>query len=343
MLEQGLVQVYTGTSGQMNLSHLGLCLRAAGQGLRTCVIGLSAHPFTGIEDRALLYLKPSVVVERVALPGDVYGELLKKDTGAIQAILEHIQEVAEGGGFDIIILEEANHMLDKGILPVESIIELIRRKPRSVEFVLTGKNAPEEIIERADLVTEMVEHKREEGSWTIDGSTQEGCTGVVTGDGKGKTTYCLGRAMLFAANGIPASILQFIKSPKPYGEVVAIESFPNLEIKTMGEGFIIGSSKPSSSHIKAARGAWEECLREIFSLTYRLIVLDEINIATHLGLVHPERVREMMFLKPRDLHVILSGRNAHPEITEHASAVFEMREIKHPFRKGIKARRGIEF
>lgn len=343
MLEQGLIQVYTGRSEQVNLAHLGLCLRAAGQGLRTCVLGLFPHPLIGIEDRALSNLKPHVQVERVTLSGGFPGEPFKKDIGAIHATLEHIQEVAEGGGFDIIILEEVNHMVNRGIIPVDSMVELIRKKPSGVEFVLTGRNAPEEIIEQADLVTEMVEHKREEGSWTIDGSNQEGCTGVVTGDGKGKTTYCLGRAMLFAASGFPTSILQFIKSPQPYGEVVAIERFPNLEIKTMGKGFIIGPSRPSKSHIKAARGAWEECLREIFSLTYRLIVLDEINIATHLGLVHPERVSEMMFLKPRDLHLILSGRNAHREMREHASAVFEMREVKHPFHRGIKARRGMEF
>jgi cob(I)alamin adenosyltransferase len=343
MLEQGLVQVYTNISEQMNFAHLGLCLRAAGQGLRTCVLGLSAHPFIGIEDKALSCLKPFVVIERLSLLGGSPGQPFKKGTRKIQAGLEHIQELAEGGDFDIIILEEVNQMLHRGIIPVEAMAELIRKKPSGVEFVLTGRNAPEEIIEQADLVTEMVEHKREEGSWSIDGTNQEGCTGVVTGDGKGKTTYCLGRAMLFAANGFPASILQFIKSPQSYGEVVAIERFPNLEIKSMGEGFIIGPSKPSKSHITAARGAWEECLREIFSLTYRLIVLDEINIATNLGLVHPERVREMMFLKPRNLHVILSGRNAHPEMKEHASAVFEMREIKHPFHKGIGARRGIEY
>jgi len=344
MLKQGLVQVYTGTSEQMNLAHLGLCLRATGQGLRTCLLGLSDHPYIGIEGRALANLKPHVQVERVPLSGGSPAEPLKKgDTGTIQAALDHIQEVAEGGGFDIIILEEVNHMLGGGIIPVDAMVKLIEKKPSGVEFVLTGRNAPKEIIEQADLVTEMVEHKREEGSWTINGSSQEGCTGVVTGDGKGKTTYCLGRAMLFAANGIPASILQFIKSPRPYGEVVAIERFPNLEIKTMGEGFIMGPFKPSRSHLKAARDAWEECLREIFSLAYRLIVLDEINIATHLGLVHPERVREMMYLKPRDLHVILSGRNAHPEMREHASAVFEMKEIKHPFHDGIGARRGIEF
>jgi len=149
--------------------------------------------------------------------------------------------------------------------------------------------------------------------------------------------------MFFAGNGIRSSVLQFIKSPQAYGEVIAAERFPNLEIKTMGEGFIFGPSKQSKKHLEAARRAWEASLREIFSLKDRLVILDEINIATHLGLVHPERVREMMFLKPKDLHLILSGRNAHPEMKEHASTVFEMREIKHPFHKGVQARRGIEY
>jgi cob(I)alamin adenosyltransferase len=338
MLEQGLVEVYTGKGEQANLAHLGLCLRAAGQGLRTGLIRLSAHPFMEVEDRALSYLKPTVAVERVALSGSPDGPPIK-DQGAV---LERIQEMLEGGGFDMVILEEANHVLDRAVLPVDRMVELIRRKPNNVEIVFTGRNAPEEIIEQADLVTEMVEHKRQEGSRTIDGTDQEGCVSVVTGDGKGKTTYCLGRAMLFAAQGLPASILQFIKSPQAYGEVVAAERFPNMEIKTMGAGFIFGP-KPSKKHIAAARQAWEECSREISSLNYRLIVLDEINIATNLGLVQPEMVKEMMLSKPKNLHLILSGRNAGPEIWEHASAVFEMREIKHPFSRGIKARRGIEF
>jgi cob(I)alamin adenosyltransferase len=342
MLEQGLVQVYTGKGDQMNLAHLGLSLRAAGQGFRTCVLRLSAHPFMEIEDRALSYLNPAPAVERTALSEESLDEPAKKNDGAIQAGLEKIQEVLEGGNFDMVILEEANHILNKGLVPVETMVELIRRRPNGVEVVLTGRNAPEQIIKEADLVTEMVEHKRDTDLWTIDGRDQEGYTEVVTGDGKGKTTYCLGRAMLFAARGLPASILQFIKSPQPYGEVLAIEGFPNLEIKTMGAGFIFGP-EPSEKHIAAAREAWAECSKEIASLDYRLIVLDEINIATHLGLIKPETVSEVIFSKPRDLHLILSGRSAHPDIMEHASAVFEMKEVKHPFNRGIKARKGIEF
>jgi len=344
MLKQGLVQVYTGKTGQINLSHIGLCLRATGQNLRTFFMSFLRHPFIDTEDRAFSFLKPNVVVERLPLVTMLSEEDLNdSDIDKINKSFEHIQEIIFSGSFDIIILEGINQAVDRDIVPVSTVINLIEKKPANVELVLTGRNAKAEIIEQADLVTEIVEHKKEEGSWNIDGSDQEGCVGVVTGNGKGKTTYCLGRAMFFAANGIPSSVLQFIKSPQAYGEVIAIERFPNLEIKTMGEGFIFGSSKPSRKHIEAARGAWEACLREIFSLKHRLVVLDEINIATHLGLVHPDRVREMMFLKPKGLHIILSGRNADPEMKEHASAVFEMKEIKHPFHKGIQARRGIEY
>jgi cob(I)alamin adenosyltransferase len=344
MLTQGLVQVYTGKMEHMNLAHIGLSLRATGQNLRTFLMGFVPHPFIGTEDKALSFLKPNVVVERIPIaPRPSVEKLPDSDRDEIRSSFEHIQDIVLGGSYDIVILEEINQIVSQGIIPPDNILKLMRNKPAHVELILTGSNAEDEVIEEADLVTEMVEHKAEEGSWEVEGRNPEGCIGVVTGNGKGKTTYCLGRAMFFAANGIHSSVLQFIKSPLAYGEVIACERFPNLEIKSMGEGFITGSERPSKKHRDAARAAWEACLKEIFSLTYRLVVLDEINIATNLDLVHPDRVREMMFLKPRDLHLILSGRNAHPEMIKHASAVFEMREIKHPFHKGIKARRGIEF
>ena len=344
MLTQGLVQVYTGKTKQMNLAHVGLSLRAAGQNLRTFLMGFLPHPFVHTEDKALSLLGPNVVVERIpGAPRPPREELPDSDKDTIRSSFEHIQGIVFSGSYDIVILEEINRIVSEDIIPTDDILELIRKRPAHVELILTGSNAEDEIIEEADLVTEMVEHKMEEGSWDVEGRNPEGCVGVVTGNGKGKTTYCLGRAMFFAANGIPASVLQFIKSPQQYGEVVAVKRFPNLQIKTMGAGFVFGPSTPSKKHIAAARAAWEECLKEVFSLSYRLIVLDEINIATHLGLVQPETLREMLVSKPSNLHVILSGRNAHPEVREQACAVFEMREIKHPFSRGTAARRGIEF
>ncbi|NOQ95261.1 MAG: hypothetical protein GQ555_01430 [Desulfobacterales bacterium] len=344
MLTRGLVQVYTGKTRQMNLAHIGLTLRATGQNLRTFLMGFLPHPFVDTEDKALSFLKPNVVVRRIPVTTAPSVENLPdRDRDEIRSSFKHLQDIILGGSYDLVILEEINQIVSSGIIPPSNIMNLIKKKPAHVELVLTGRNAKDENVEQADLVTEMVEHKVEKGSWEVEGRDPEGCIGVVTGNGKGKTTYCLGRAMFFAANGILSSMLQFIKSPLAYGEVIACERFPNLEIKSMGEGFILGSTKPSKKHREAARGAWEACLREIFSLAYRLIVLDEINIATQFDLVHPDRVREMMFLKPKDLHIILSGRDAHSEMMEHASAVFEMKEIKHPFHRGVEARRGIEF
>lgn len=344
MLKQGLVQVYTGKTEQRNLAHIGLSLRATGQNLNTYMMCFLPHPYLDAQKRALSFLKPNLVFEQLPITYiPSHENPSPENAAAINKSFKNIQDMISNSRFDIFILEDINHVVDMGIIPASSIIDLMKEKPANVELVLTGCNAKDEIIEQADLVTEMVEHKHEEATWKIDGSNQDGCVGVVTGNGKGKTTYCLGRAMLFAANGIPSTVLQFIKSPQAYGEVIATERFPNLEIRSMGEGFILGPSEPSKIHKDAAREAWEACLKEIFSLKHRLIVLDEINIATQFNLVHPDRVKEMMFLKPKNLHVILSGRNAHTEMKEHASVVIEMREIKHPFNRGIQARRGIEF
>jgi cob(I)alamin adenosyltransferase len=344
MLEQGLVQVYTTKTGHMNFAHVGLSLRATGQYLRTFVMGFLPHPFVDIEDRALSLLKPHVVVERLPIKSILPEEdLFRRDIEQINRFFERAQEIVSGSAFDIIILEEINTIVDRGILPVSSMLQLMKNKPATVELILTGNNANREIVEQADLVTEMAVHKNEQGPGKTTGTDQEGAVSVITGNGKGKTTYCLGRAMFSAASGIPSKVIQFIKSPHPYGEVVAAERLPNLEIKSKGAGFVLETSEPPKKHRDAAKKAWEASLGEIFSHRYGLLVLDEINVATHLGLIRPHQVSEMLRLKPRDLHIILSGRNAHPVVMEHASVAFEMNEIKHPFHKGIKARRGIEF
>ena len=150
--------------------------------------------------------------------------------------------------------------------------------------------------------------------------------------------------MVMSSMDTRSLIIQFIKSPKAYGEVKAIKKLPHLKMKTMGEGFLSKrGSESDEKHREAAGQAWEECLREVFSLEYGLVVLDEINVATHYGLVDPERVMQLLSGKPEKVHFILSGRNAHPEVVKAAGSIVEMKEIKHPYKKGIKARKGIEF
>jgi cob(I)alamin adenosyltransferase len=343
MLENGLVQVYTSKSKKYNYAPIGLSLRAAGQGLRTLITCFTPHELMDDEIQMVShYLKDYLIVDHMAIVGVTArgtpdrNKMLRAFHTARQAVL--------ASSYDMVILNGISQALTSGIIALDDVLRLMKDKPSNVELILTGQGVPATVIQGADLVTELEVHPISDGSGGNEGQANHGLIEVVTGNGKGKTTYCLGRTLLASCSGIRCAFLQFIKSPQPYGEVKAIEMLPNIDIKTMGEGFL--GHHPHGHkrrHVEAARRAWEKCLREVFSLKYGLIVLDELNTATFHGLVNPGRVRELLFLKPKDLQLLLSGRNAHAEVMAAASAVIEMKEVKHPYRKGIKARRGIEF
>ena len=343
MVENGLVQVYTGESMKYNFAPLGLSLRAAGQGLRTLIACFIPHELMDDEAQMVsFYLKPYLEVDHTAIEGVHPRGILDKDRTL--KLFQKARRAVLASLYDIVILNGINQTMALGIISSDDVLNLMIEKPSNVELVLTGPGVPESVIDKADLVTDLKVHPFSYDQKDADGLGTKGSIEVVTGNGKGKTTYCLGKSMLYSSIGIRCAFLQFIKSPQPYGEVKAIHMFPNIDIKTMGEGFLghhtYGYEK---RHIEAARRAWEKCLREIFSLKYGLIVMDELNNATSHGLVNPDRVRELLFLKPQNLHLMLSGRNAHAEVMAAASVVIEMRELKHPYKKGINARKGIEF
>ena len=345
MLEKGLVQIYTSKSNHMNFAPIGLSLRAAGQGLRSFVICFSPHELMEGVRTASLHLKPNLIIDYSAV--EQSSSVEEGNDHASYQILNAFQRAKEAvfsGDFDIVILNSILHVLEQDLLPLEEIITLIEKKPKNVELVLSGTGASEELIEKADLVTEMVVHHLERPVQSGKRPDRNGVIEVITGKGKGKTTYCLGKGLLTSCMGMPVLVFQFIKSPRPYGEVKAIKKIPHLEIKTMGRGFLNKHSPYlNEKHKKAARQAWELWLRQIYSQDYEFVVMDEINIATHHGLINAERVREMLLIRPHKFHILLSGRNAHPEVMQVASSVIEMREIKHPFQKGIRARKGIEY
>jgi cob(I)alamin adenosyltransferase len=343
MLENGLIQVYTGKSRKYNYAPIGLSLRAAGQGFHTLITCFMPHELMDDEIQMIShYLKDYLVVDHSAIKGVNTRGTLDGDK-TLNAFRKARQAVL-ASSYDIVILNGINHAMTLGIIALDDVLRLMRDKPSSVELILTGPGVPEAVVQKADLVTELEVHPISDDQRESENQAHQGSIEVVTGNGKGKTTYCLGRALLASCAGIRCAFLQFIKSPQPYGEVKAIEMLPNIDIKTMGEGFLGHHSHGHKKrHIEAARRAWEKCLREVFSLKYGLIVLDELNTATFHSLVNPGRVRELLFLKPKDLQLLLSGRNAHAEVMAAASTVIEMKEVKHPYNKGIKARKGIEF
>lgn len=343
MLDRGLVQVYTGPTTHENFAPMGLSLRAAGQGLKVHITAFAPFEFNSGISLLSRLLQPNLTIEG-AFSVDRTPEGPAPDVMAREA-LERTRGRIFSGEVDVVILQDVFEPISKGIISLENILNLVENRPDRVELVLSGHNAPQEIMDHADLVTEM----RLSGDLSSKGSHPSSGTPapveVVTGNGKGKTTYCLGRAMLASCEGVHTGVFQFIKSPKAYGEVKAAEKLPNLMIETLGEGFIFSGEKGEKKrkHLQAAGRAWDMAVRAILSERYGLIVLDEINIATHYDLIESDRIKEVLGQKPRGLHLLLSGRNAHPDVMKAASIVVEMKEIKHPLTKGIRARRGIEY
>jgi cob(I)alamin adenosyltransferase len=167
---------------------------------------------------------------------------------------------------------------------------------------------------------------------------------IYTGAGKGKTTAALGSALRAAGRGLKVLILQFMKGQKDIGEIMALAraDLP-IEIVQFGRRVFFRSRacEPMDIH-RAAQGlhAFEEAMQ---GGEYDMIILDEINMAIHFGLLKFEDVKRAIAKKPSDLHLVLTGRNAPAELIEIADMVTELREIKHHYNRGITAQKGIEY
>lgn len=168
---------------------------------------------------------------------------------------------------------------------------------------------------------------------------------VHTGDGKGKTTAALGMGLRAWGQGLRVLVVQFIKGNWKYGELQAAERMgPNFVIRQMGEGFVRNVNEDAmAEHRAAAAEALQAAKTEILSENWDMIILDEINYAIKFGLVPLDVVLEFLDTKPSLLHLVLTGREANPAIIDKADLVTEMKEIKHPYKNGIKAQKGIEF
>ena len=167
---------------------------------------------------------------------------------------------------------------------------------------------------------------------------------VHTGNGKGKTTAALGMALRAVGQGLKVAMVQFIKGSWKYGELRAPEFLPGFEIHPMGRGFVnLGAPEPDPEDVALARETFGAGRDKVMSGTYDLVILDELNYAVDYGLVDVADVLALIRDKPAPVHLVLTGRNARPEVVDAADLVTEMREIKHPFQKGIKAQKGVEF
>lgn len=168
---------------------------------------------------------------------------------------------------------------------------------------------------------------------------------VLTGNGKGKTTSAMGMAMRAMGHGTKVIMLQFLKGTWRYGELETAKRLaPDFSIHPLGSGFVhVDPENPDPADIETARKAWEICKEALFSGKYGMIIFDEINNAIAYGLLPVDEVLEALKKRPQNLHVVLTGRDAHPRLLEMADLVTELTEVRHPYRKGAAVRKGIEY
>ena len=172
---------------------------------------------------------------------------------------------------------------------------------------------------------------------------EKGLLIVHTGKGKGKSTAAMGLAVRAIGNGMKVGIVQFVKGVWETGERVVLDKFPDLcVIKAMGEGFT-WETQDRERDIAAARQAWEMAKEMINDPSYKMVILDELNIVLRYDNLPLDEVIAVLQNKPEMLHIAVTGRNAKDELIEIADLVTEMTQIKHPFRSGVKAQIGIEF
>ena len=175
---------------------------------------------------------------------------------------------------------------------------------------------------------------------------KDGFVIVYTGNGKGKTTAALGMALRAIGYNHKICMIQFIKGSWHYGEIDSLKRLePEFELITIGKGFvgIIDDKSPREEHQKIAQEAIRISKEKIQSGKYDIVILDEVNYAINLDLIDVSDVLDLINSKPSDLNLVLTGNHARNEIIEIADLVTEMKEVKHPFKSGIKAKKGIDF
>jgi cob(I)alamin adenosyltransferase len=169
---------------------------------------------------------------------------------------------------------------------------------------------------------------------------------VYTGPGKGKTTGALGTAFRAVGQGLRVLMVQFIKGSWHYGELDAAKMLgeDKMEIRPMGRGFVkVGGGETDPEDIRLCEEAWEFGRAQMDSGRYSLVIFDEINYVISYRMLEIDKVVSAFASRPERVHVICTGRNAHPKLVEAADLVTEMREVKHPYTKGILAQRGIDY
>lgn len=358
----GQIHVYDGEGKGKSQVALGVVLRSIGLGIhqfmdsRVLLLRFLKGPGrTYDEDAAIEAMQrgfPHLIDQVRTGRAEFFGpeEITRFDRQEAQRGWDVAKGAIASGLYSVVVLDEINPVLDLDLLSIDDVVKSLKNKPDHLEIIATGRGAPPQLIEIADLHSEMKPQIHQE-------AVDIGIEGIeiYTGDGKGKSTSALGKALQAIGKGISQDkshrvmVIQWLKGGKGYTEDAAIaalrKSYPHLvDHQRCGRDAIVwrGQQQPID-YIEAERG-WEIASTVIASGLYKTIILDELNPTVDLELIPEEPIIQTLLRKPKDTEVIITGRCKNPPAYfQLASVHSEVFCHKHYAERGVELKRGVDF
>jgi cob(I)alamin adenosyltransferase len=358
----GQIHVYDGAGKGKSQAALGVVLRSIGLGIqnlsptRVLLLRFLKGPGrTYDEDASIQALQrafPHLIDQVRTGRAEYFGadEITKFDRQEAQRGWDVAKGAIASGLYSVVVMDELNPVLDLGLLPVDDVVSTLKRKPEHMEIIVTGRGAPQPLIDIANLHSEMKPYYHSIAQ-------AQGIAGIeiYTGAGKGKSTSALGKALQAIGKGISQDkshrvlIMQWLKGGSGYTEDAAIEalrqSYPNLvDHQRSGRDAIVWRGQQQEIDYVEAERAWEIARAAIASGLYKTIILDELNPTVDLELLPEEPIVQALLRKPRDTEIVITGRCKNPPAYFDLATVHsEMVCHKHYAEKGVDLKRGVDF
>ncbi len=364
----GQLHIYDGDGKGKSQAALGVVLRTIGLGIcekrRTRVLLLRFLKGPGRsydEDAAIDALQqgfPHLIDQVRTGRADFFTaeQATKFDTSEAQRGWDIAKGAIASALYSVVVLDELSPVLDLGLLPLDDVIQTLSARPEGMEIIVTGRAAPPSLIQIAELHSEMRAHLSIDMKKSTDQlSNVSGGIEIYTGEGKGKSTSALGKALQAIGRGISQDkshrvlILQWLKGGSGYTEDAAIaalrESYPHLvdHLRSGRDAIVWRGQQQPVDYVEAER-AWEIARAAISSGLYKTVILDELNPTVDLELIPEEPIVETLLRKPSETEVIITGRcKNHPSYFDLASIHSEMVCHKHYAEQGVHLKRGVDY
>lgn len=364
----GQLHIYDGEGKGKSQAALGVVLRTIGLGIceqrRTRVLLLRFLKGPGRaydEDSAIEALQqgfPHLIDQVRTGRADFFTaqEATKFDLLEAQRGWDIAKGAIASALYSVVVLDELNPVLDLGLLPIDEVVRTLKGRPDGMEIIVTGRAAPSSLVRVADLHSEMrAHHCLEIESDDLPKSNSIGGIEIYTGEGKGKSTSALGKALQAIGRGISQDkshrvlILQWLKGGSGYTEDAAIaalrESYPHLvdHLRSGRDAIVWRGQQQPIDYVEAER-AWEIARAAISSGLYKTVILDELNPSVDLELLPVEPIVQTLLRKPAETEVIITGRCKHPPAYFDLASVYsEMVCHKHYAEQGVDLKRGVDY